>query len=345
LDAYLAWDEIEKCRCACFPNVSKLDAQKRFALWGGIPRYVLLKTDVESQKKLRTAINSADPETIMNHVGETHSMSDTSHKLLHVLVDPNTFIRQRDCMTFASPFVQKKLAARWMKSERDKLARFLSHESPLTGSLRGQLFEGFAHERLMAGGTFDVRCLTDDRKEQLELGNKPAPQGGVNRKADDDDNDDDEDDDEEDEKNPELNEDELDLGHVFRDLSEIKDIPSGVYAYPSWRTLAAVDSVVSPDKLFQMTVAERHGIKVEGLKDLLHQLPKRKMYRLYFVVPSEHYESFQAQSFVEKKEPKKKGEPKKEPNKRGSKKGKVQKEAQGKQLQVEQWVLRLEYHV
>src|SRR5689334_5763096 len=61
--------------------------------------------------------------------------------------------------------------------------------------------------------------------------------------------------------------------HVFRSLDALSDAKEGVYMYPSWRNLAAVDAVLSPATLFQMTVSTKHRIKKKGLRDVVSRLP------------------------------------------------------------------------
>jgi len=115
-------------------------------------------------------------------------------------------------------------------------------------SLRGNLFEGHAHNMLLRGGTFNVRDLSS---------------GAINSVTFDPSN-------------------EVLLGAA----ADVNQLTKQQYGRPISKTFCAVDSVMrSPCYLFQMTVSQDHGIKVHGLEALLPHLPPAKQYILYLVVP------------------------------------------------------------
>jgi len=55
----------------------------------------------------------------------------------------------------------------------------------------------------------------------------------------------------------------LNTSNVFDDVKQVK---TGEYGIPRSRTFAAVDAVIVPNVAPQMSVTERHGFKVDGLK-------------------------------------------------------------------------------
>ena len=84
---------------------------------------------------------------------------------------------------------------------------------------------------------------------------------------------------------------------------------NGEYAQPRIPTLGAVDSLVKPDILFQMTVAESHPIKAALLEDAMdaidHPPPTSAQpvvrsthaIRLYFVIPEKRWITFGKQPY------------------------------------------------
>jgi len=77
------------------------------------------------------------------------------------------------------------------------------------------------------------------------------------------------------------------------------------YLLPMSKTQESLDAVVIAEHftaLLQMTVSARHGIKLNGILDLLNDLPAnpRKNLRIVFVLPSDDKEtrSFKCQSIT-----------------------------------------------
>jgi len=121
---------------------------------GGIPRYVLQYAGVEAQQVLlQEAIESSDLKKVLNSVGHLAGPKDVSHKVIHIIVTPNF---QRSHIDFASPYVSKEVAKHYEKTQREDLRNFLASSDGLgpLGALRGNLFEGYAHNKLQIGGPF-----------------------------------------------------------------------------------------------------------------------------------------------------------------------------------------------
>jgi hypothetical protein len=77
---------------------------------------------------------------------------DVSHKLIHIIVDTQDYVTQH--INFASMYVSQKVAVKFADEQKTELRAFLSASDSLgaLGSLRGQLFEGYAHNLLQRGG-------------------------------------------------------------------------------------------------------------------------------------------------------------------------------------------------
>lgn len=79
--------------------------------------------------------------------------------------------------------------------------------------------------------------------------------------------------------------------YTFHDLTEVADQEAGTYCIPSRSDQAAIDSIQQPNYVFQMTVADEHGINATGLSNALKQLRKdpKTDAELFFVVPPDQY--------------------------------------------------------
>jgi hypothetical protein len=150
--------EIELCRSACYPTLSQNTVQQLFDNWGGIPRYVLEKAnDPEEQRSLERAIGKADLKTLTHTIGETDGPDDVSHKLVHIVVHSDG--RYDDFhMNWASTYVARRCAEKFERECKEELRQFLarSEGEGTLGALRGYLFEGYSHNLVQRGGTFDI---------------------------------------------------------------------------------------------------------------------------------------------------------------------------------------------
>lgn len=83
---------------------------------------------------------------------------------------------------------------------------------------------------------------------------------------------------------------------TFRRVDEIQP---GYYSRPLSATFESIDAIRTGeggfDELFKMTVSTEHGIKTKGLENLLPKLTIGKAIRLYFVVPTDVYQTFSSQ--------------------------------------------------
>lgn len=65
---------------------------------------------------------------------------------------------------------------------------------------------------------------------------------------------------------------------------------------PKVSNYESVDSIVPPDKVFQMTVSHEHPVKMKHLKEIKNILKCNDL-KLYFVVPEDIYVDFQQQPY------------------------------------------------
>jgi len=67
---------------------------------------------------------------------------------------------------------------------------------------------------------------------------------------------------------------------------------------PLSRNEKAIDALLQPGSLFQMTVSGQHGVLLQSARQAAAVLHDRQLQRLYFVVPSDKYDQWTtAQSY------------------------------------------------
>ncbi|KAK9836692.1 hypothetical protein WJX74_006181 [Apatococcus lobatus] len=132
---------------------------------------------------------------------------------------------------FASEWVKEQLIGKLLRFGSREVQDFLrgSGGTPAIADFRQKLWERYVHEALCGGGKFACRDLQDAKQLHCEL------QPCSNR---------------------------VGLG----DLEDVRtQLPSGIYGFGKNQGFPAVDAVVQPDKLFQITVPNEHCIDVRGL--------------------------------------------------------------------------------
>ncbi len=256
-------DEIEMCRSVFYPTLSQAKVQQLYDKWGGIPRYVLEKANVPAiQDSFARAIADAKLDNLIHSIGETNSDDDVSHKLVHMVVNGNY---DGYHMNWASTSVARLCAEKFERECQRELRQFLARSEGLgpLGALRGHLFEGFAHNILQLGGTFDIRSLEKGTTSQLQLA--PTTERTI-----------------------------------FR-YSDLRSLTHNDYGRPLAKNFESVDAVIAPNMAFQITVNKHHGIKTNGVIKLHNELqalqnPIQPL-QVYFVVPQEVFADFPKQSF------------------------------------------------
>lgn len=174
-----SWEEIQRMQAACFPHVEGGEdgVAERYARWGGIPRYVLAKTDTDSQMFLESALSRPDYQQLSNLFGtqELESEAVASHRLLHLKtageLDPSLLPSDLNFYNLArmelgsshiADRVYQQISSAADNQLQALLASHLRNES--VSKLYGDVFERFARDALQAGGTFRVRRLQSDGK-------------------------------------------------------------------------------------------------------------------------------------------------------------------------------------
>ncbi|CAG8466148.1 7874_t:CDS:2 [Funneliformis mosseae] len=239
--------------------------EELFFQWGGIPQFVLEKVYDESQQK------------VLNYIGESDHMS---HKLLHIYTNvPIDDIEDENDkgvesgddvddeeIEAAGIGLTKKLQDVLMNKLRNELNASLSDgiSNPLLGSTFGQ----FSHRILQNGGNFRVRLLDHASTTSTSFY---------------------------------INMPRQDKKLMF---STIDTIEYSKYYQPMNQNFESIDAIVAPDKLFQITIAKNHPIKLNGLKKLIDKLGGKSGMGdifFYFVLPKNLYMNYRTQPFYTSK--------------------------------------------
>lgn len=269
-----SWDEIDECRRLLFGNDASRSAakvQEAYTRWGGIPRHVLEKVgDTAWQKQLDNTISEAQNiEGLVKLNSADSAERAASHQLVHMIVQAPY---DDYAVILGSPYIINALLSRFVGKQRSSIESFLdaTSEQSALASMRGQVFEAYAHRILAAGGDFKVRNLSDGLESVLHL-----------------------------EKST------VQYFWGMDDLPATLDKFQAEYLIPRQGTFPAVDALSQqPLMLLQMTVSPSHDVSINGLDKLVSCLdarmaavPRVNVYDLVFVVPAELYDGFSLQEF------------------------------------------------
>lgn len=75
-------------------------------------------------------------------------------------------------------------------------------------------------------------------------------------------------------------------------IQEAVEVNEGVYMRPKSMTEGSVDSLRQPCSLYQISCAEEHDIKIQGLRRALAVMKEQSQVTLYLVVPDDRFEEF-----------------------------------------------------
>jgi hypothetical protein len=104
----------------------------------------------------------------------------------------------------------------------------------------GTAYEYIAHRILWKGGNFDIRPL-----DKYTKGVSSDPYAVVNLHPQDD--------------------------QLYFSKKNIDVIENEMYYQPTEKNFPSIDSIIAPNKVFQMTLAQNHPIKTSGLKLLYNK--------------------------------------------------------------------------
>src|SRR5207248_96676 len=154
---------------------------------------------------------------------------------------------------FASKYAASKCIDHLKRHNKEKLRTFIENARNIKemAALRGQLFELLSHEILRRGGKFLVRKLTKDGTGSEET------------------------------KEFESNLEEKFFFRVEEIENDIQQRQKKYYR-PTSINFESIDSYAYPNKMFQITVAKRHTVKQDGLREIEKILDFDSEINIYF---------------------------------------------------------------
>lgn len=258
-----SYEEIQAARHHIFTSQLEADVESRYSRWGGIPRFVLELTDANHQALLTAALDSCNLSDLTSSMTDLSTADKVSHRILHLTVEAGTYLKGP--VVFASDWVQGELVSRYLQFKQHEVHDFLaaSGGAPSVAAFRGALWERHAHVALQRGGRFSCRDLQDPEASPFETALRPCSRS-------------------------------VGLWNV-QDIST--RLSSGVYGWGRSKNLPAVDAVIQPDKLFQITVSGEHRINVRGLADAVRAMQaEMRDVQFFFVVPPDVFSSYTKQT-------------------------------------------------
>jgi hypothetical protein len=253
-------DELELCRQECFEIVrhqnqisqtlaaeniqgplycvSAAELETKYNLWGGVIRWTIGSQCAAAEEEFFKAVAGVNLDAVIKAVGSWNQMDFKDLSLTHRVIHADTVDMVKFQCKFCSQAACEAVIQQLAVDAENKCRQFLvgtSGES-IYASLRGQIFEAYAHRVLASKKNILVRFLDGDKEtKNIEIGQRSLK--------------------------------------VFEKL---QDIRNSDYAVPKIRNFAAVDSLAAPCLAFSMTVSTDHPSVATGLLNILPYIQKDK---------------------------------------------------------------------
>jgi len=255
--------ELEICWQHCYSKkLNKQLVYSNYKYFGGVVRFVLGKGNQPNDplKEINEALSRTDLSQALESDGTAGAPEEVSSIILHwKVIDNSTKDTDMDevelvsydayLCDFGSEYIRQQVIDKLGSQLEIYFHNFVEHASGniYFGQLRGRLFEDLAHKKLQSGGSFSIRNLQDGNIDKLVLEESNL----------------------------------LSIGSI----EEIQNAKDGNYLKPIASNFPSVDSIIFPNKLFQMMTGGRHGIALQTLEKILKQLPDAEEIQLFLVTP------------------------------------------------------------
>ena len=266
--------ELQLCRQSVFPSLKECLVKSLYEKIGGVPRYVLEfpqslvkagegSVEVKVFEHLQSAIDKVrNVANLVELIYEGKGFAKYSNRLFH------RWPRQGDLSSFtikwASTYIEQQLLEQLESEARQEVLRYLtSNRSPL-----GDSFEAFVTYNFRQG---DVTYAT----KELCPGDGSGDGSGMLKIP----------------KTPNV--------QRFSAIEELAGVAHETLCIPAVRNFPCIDLVITPNKLFQITLSENHPLKKAHLKNIARKLNHADL-ELYFVVPEKIYDKFKPQNYLRK---------------------------------------------
>ena len=252
-------EELLEAQRLVYPHLEEELVKQLYEKWGGSARYCLQwATDKAAQLELQQALDETDLGACVKAVGNLDSASAASNRILHFSVSDDY---ASATVVFASRYAERLLMNSLLKRGRAQLRQELASRlgERAYASFVGAAFEEIFHNMMETGCELMCRDLEaeDAAPQLLQFGACQT--------------------------------------HIFLDKEDVSRVQTAHYFIPVGKTFEAVDSILQPDSVFQVTTAADHKVSGKGLENALQLLPEKDSYKLYFVVPDHRFESFKKQ--------------------------------------------------
>ncbi|CAB4436443.1 unnamed protein product [Rhizophagus irregularis] len=231
--------------------ISKTRVEELITRWGCVPRRIF--NEYNKEPKIGDIVSKCNAFRYLTNEGG--DLNDKySGKAIHIY--PSSDFKDKEYV-IASAEISRALYDHYAKNAKNIIVDVVKNFAKTSGGpLAGKLFEMMAHDILRRGGNFKVRRLT--KKGDNNIFSEESRQLQKLK------------------MNP------------FHNISEIV---SGGYNIPEVENFESVDSIVPKynnqvNYLYQMTIAETHKTKVNGLTKLQDKMDMNLPTHLYFVVPN-----------------------------------------------------------
>ncbi|CAB4435540.1 unnamed protein product [Rhizophagus irregularis] len=274
-------DELKVCREHIFPSVPEDLMLRLYDKAGGVPRYVI--------EMPRTLIkqNNDDEDAIINQslkrIDESILFIRDFNEFLQCFSNNSTYVKISSCIIhrwpdstynydyhslhWASSYIYDTIMSKLEQYRWDKLLNRIRNDHEPSNA-RGILFETYVLNIFKRNKNFEIKCLekTENHdEEQLQI-------SGF---------------------------EEYTYIRTAEDLSKYNE--GNIAIRPTVKNFGAVDLIIMQDKLFQITVSNKHPIKHNEIVKVIQNMPAFKRgnkIRLFFVVPDEVYDGFTYQNYV-----------------------------------------------
>ncbi|GAM23476.1 hypothetical protein SAMD00019534_066510 [Acytostelium subglobosum LB1] len=259
-------DELDHVKPLLYPQVPQATLEDLWLKWGGIPRFVLEKAvNAAFQHSLENGITTLDLDTCAKSVGEEDPQAPGSHKIIQIIPIDISGIPKYGAMVlrFSSKYVASKVANAIAEKNLEQVKSHLSVPRFLHSPLGGSFLEAVVHRQLKEhGGQFQRRALKTNLVDTITF---PRPSSSA----------------------------------IIKSITDIGPALDNIYLVPSFSNFPAIDSLIKPNQLFQVTVSADHPPLMKELTSIVDQLGATVAnVELYFVLPQDQFSSFKEQHYL-----------------------------------------------
>jgi hypothetical protein len=253
-------------------NIDTNEINNRFALFGGSARYCLSVDDEflsAGKLDIESALKKIDGfDQLRDCFFGNADLNTVVHRLMYYCPENNPVFAK---LSPASKLIDQMLAERLNQNLNDnrKLLMKWLDGSDKGSSFAGFLFDKFAHERLLDGGQFEMRSLSNSSRSMIDI-NQTIGQYSRFKPN-------------------------FLLDDIFKYVYQIPEVPN----YPSIDSFMISENAVL---MFQITMRESHPVKLSSLVTLLDSLGQLDddqenplLAQLIFVVPKGMGENYRKQ--------------------------------------------------